>query len=490
MTTQEKVPGINSKKSFSYFKEFNNKLADDAADFSFIIPGLNKTVSHSSEKKYYEVDTMVPQGMCRAGSYILISAYDSKDEAKSVIYVLNKDRQLIKTLIMSTGHHAGGLAYDSENKLVLVARSAYSGLSAISMDSINEALEKERSYVRIAYTIDLSVPEVKAPSASGLTYYNGRVYIFSFNTGAKSVCCCYKPKYDAEARTYELKHKYTFQLPNYTQGVTVARSRKKTRLFVSVSYGRSRSMNTYVSNLYTYYFDEKTGEKKLDNILACPPMLEQTFSYKGRMYCLFECGAKEYREVNGNPVDRVAVLKTSKLCDEKKGSVLNLTIKNAIGGKRVSAQLDGSKLSPYSSVYLMPYYSRDMIIPYNPFKAYTATESSTVYAVAVYKGRIVACDTISFTVKQVKTPTRPKSVKRTADYAKIKWTKIKGAEGYYVYRSAKRKGKYKRIGRTKRLSFTDKKAKSDKTYYYKIKAYRSGYKTSAASPALKQKAIN
>ena len=40
---------------------------------------------------------------------------------------------------------------------------------------------------------------------------------------------------------------------------------------------------------------------------------------------------------------------------------------------------------------------------------------------------------------------------------------------YYVYRKIGRKGKWKKIGTTKRTFFLDKKAKKKKQYYYTVK---------------------
>lgn len=58
---------------------------------------------------------------------------------------------------------------------------------------------------------------------------------------------------------------------------------------------------------------------------------------------------------------------------------------------------------------------------------------------------------------------------------KLKWTKASNAHGYKIYRATKKKGKYKlvktiRSGKT--VSWTNKKLKKKKTYYYKIRPYR------------------
>ena len=60
--------------------------------------------------------------------------------------------------------------------------------------------------------------------------------------------------------------------------------------------------------------------------------------------------------------------------------------------------------------------------------------------------------------------------------AKLVWKKTPGASGYTVCRAASKNGKYKAIKTLKgadKLTHTDKKLKKGKTYYYKVRAYRT-----------------
>ncbi len=75
----------------------------------------------------------------------------------------------------------------------------------------------------------------------------------------------------------------------------------------------------------------------------------------------------------------------------------------------------------------------------------------------------------------IKTATAPDSTKISsiasskAKQVAVKWKKVKGATQYEVYRSTKSKSGYKKIGTTKKTSYTDKKATGGKKYYYKIR---------------------
>lgn len=80
--------------------------------------------------------------------------------------------------------------------------------------------------------------------------------------------------------------------------------------------------------------------------------------------------------------------------------------------------------------------------------------------------------------KSVKPALKTPAVKVTpgSKAAKIKWGKISGASGYTIYRASSKTGTYKKIKTVKsgsKTGFTNKKLKKGKTYYYKVRAYRT-----------------
>ena len=58
----------------------------------------------------------------------------------------------------------------------------------------------------------------------------------------------------------------------------------------------------------------------------------------------------------------------------------------------------------------------------------------------------------------------------------VKWSKVKGASKYSVYRATKKNGKYKKIKTVKKTKYTDKKKKG--TFYYKVRAHAGSSKGS------------
>lgn len=87
-------------------------------------------------------------------------------------------------------------------------------------------------------------------------------------------------------------------------------------------------------------------------------------------------------------------------------------------------------------------------------------------------GNFTGSKTVKFKIK-FGTPV----VKVSSSYSqiKLKWQKVASAAGYVVYRSTSPKGKFKKIYTCKlgsKISYSDKKAKFGKTYYYKVRAYK------------------
>ena len=59
---------------------------------------------------------------------------------------------------------------------------------------------------------------------------------------------------------------------------------------------------------------------------------------------------------------------------------------------------------------------------------------------------------------------------------KIKWYKVSGAKHYKVYRKTQSK-KYKLVKKTEKRVFVDEKLKSNKKYFYKVKAFKKNKKS-------------
>jgi len=110
-------------------------------------------------------------------------------------------------------------------------------------------------------------------------------------------------------------------------------------------------------------------------------------------------------------------------------------------------------------------------------------QSSGTAAVGVYYPEARISDTITVTVsgasnsKPNEVPgAKLSSVKLNKNNQPvIKWKKLSSVTGYRVYRSTKKSSGFKKIATVKKgkTSYTDKKAKANKKYYYRVRGYKS-----------------
>lgn len=80
---------------------------------------------------------------------------------------------------------------------------------------------------------------------------------------------------------------------------------------------------------------------------------------------------------------------------------------------------------------------------------------------------------------QVKAPAKVAGLKAKVKKGTVKlsWKKVSGANGYVVYKAARKNGKFKQlktINSAETVSITDNKVKKSKMYFYKVKAYANG----------------
>ena len=86
---------------------------DDAGTIP--IPGLISTYT-KTEGEISESSNFVPQGVCLADRYILVTAYHAKKQQRSVIYAVDKEnKSLVSTLTVPNKYHMGGIAFDGSN---------------------------------------------------------------------------------------------------------------------------------------------------------------------------------------------------------------------------------------------------------------------------------------------------------------------------------------------------------------------------------------
>ena len=182
--------GITSTK-YRFEQKFQNTLRQYRQfaslyqpEVSTAIPGLEVT-----DVLGEPCSQMVPQGICVAGDYMLITAYDngksyrkSKDYkvSRSVIYVLSNrnpgNRRLLTTIVLPDINHVGGVAFDGKN--VWIAKSTTQKCSLVSYNVIRDAVNSgQSSYELKEYDQNVDCGCV----ASFLAYHRGKLWVGTYS---------------------------------------------------------------------------------------------------------------------------------------------------------------------------------------------------------------------------------------------------------------------------------------------------------------------
>lgn len=266
---QDSVVGeLSQSDAYSKYKSFFKNV-----DGSFIIPGLTSN--------------MCPQGLCKAGDYILISAYDPYEIYNSCIHVVEEvTGEYIKTVwLKDNNYHAGGITSDGTD--VYVANSSEGTLAKLSLSQIIKANDKEVVTWNSVTVKDEKKEKVKASFCS---YDSDRkvVWVGVFNDKGSSRA------YGYFINGTNAKLKYNMVIPQFTQGMCF----NGKYVYFSRSYGfeNSSKIDKYVyrkddTKGGIVYYTYKCAPKKT---ISAPPGSENIFIYNGRLYILFESAAKYY----------------------------------------------------------------------------------------------------------------------------------------------------------------------------------------------------
>ncbi len=285
------------------------------ADQSFPVPGLSSTYLSGGV-----CTQMVPQGICSAGGYILISAYDSgteerKEKYPSVIYILsNKDynsRTLLAVLELPDVTHAGGLAFDGT--YVWVAKGKDRACSAISYEVIEQAVRARKMCYKLEdYTATVGC----GIRASFLAYEQGCLWIGTSTSKTR----------DGNLRRFEVTTDWKenlqlvqtaqMKIPAHANGITFSEIDGRLCMAVNCSFSR------YFGSTVHLYEAKQQGNSLIfehKGYYSFPPMLEESFSDGEYVYFLFESAATCYSKKFYNkcmlPVDRVCAVNEKDLFD-------------------------------------------------------------------------------------------------------------------------------------------------------------------------------
>ena len=291
---QESVVGdIKESNAYKTYSDFFKRV-DFTPSKNFVIPGLNSS--------------MIPQGMCDTGEYILISAYDKNKDKNSCIYVVKKSTgKLIKTVYLyDSKSHVGGLAYDGNH--IWVGNGKELTVSKILLSSIRNA--KDGAFVQCD-KYEIKTGNVQNVVADFVTYSDSILWVGQFKKKNNTYIYGYDIS-QVNSLNLELTERYRIKIPKQMQGMAFD---KLNRIILSQSCGRNNSSKIYVYDKPDYILQENIHTTELVDpikIIIAPPGSENIFVGSDELlYILFESGADFYRNGRDNkecaktPVDRV-----------------------------------------------------------------------------------------------------------------------------------------------------------------------------------------
>ncbi|MBE5942410.1 MAG: hypothetical protein E7264_07735 [Lachnospiraceae bacterium] len=286
---------------------------------SYVIPGIDQTNIRNKKVS----NGMIPQGICVADEYLIISAYDASHKVvvdtdlkgskkqKSVLYVMDvESRQYLTTITLNTKCHVGALAYNPDERIVYVADSNNGLVQRVSMDKIECWVNNGKDAHDDVLEFDSGAIDTQGYCPSLLSYYDGHLYVGQFARKRWGEWFANRMvAFDAEGT---LLTKYALEIPYYAQGVSFAEWNDKVYMLVSASYGRENEANITVYQMEKDYNDVLCHKERLGQF-SCPNMSEDIEIQGDAIYTCYESASNFYRlslDDNGtslNAVDRIMV---------------------------------------------------------------------------------------------------------------------------------------------------------------------------------------
>ncbi len=311
-TTPRIYSDLTTSAAYKNYSDFANLYT---AKYSTPIPGLTHT-----DVSGKDCTTMVPQGLCIANEYMIISAYDSGGTYNSVLYVLSnmnpENRKYLMTVVLPTTAHVGGVAFDGTYLWVANGSNISSIKYATLVSKVEQAVADGANSVSVSF---LATCATKT-TASFLTYGEGMIWAGVHTDKGDTSGRMYS--YETAADGKSISAKYYFTLPDRIQGACF----KEGYLILSRSLGRKTSGSSYISELRVYKYSQPDSNGNLAKnsvvkVITLPPMVEGVATCGSYMYALFESAAtKYYKGTDGNgtcayPVDWITAFRFADFLD-------------------------------------------------------------------------------------------------------------------------------------------------------------------------------
>ncbi len=290
------------------FQDDDERIPLSEVGFGFIedlfIPGMPGSLQDDLAANRIPDTSIIPQGICIAGDYLVTSSYNEKKDRPGCLFLFDaRTKEYLATLGLYPGSHLGGIAFDGENLWIchyeqnLLQRIPYPYLQAVGRSA-------SRQFVDISEEADL-YPVNNSPSC--ITYYNGRLYVATFQLLFLSEMKGYRYKDGV------LLEENVYPIPPLVQGLAFT---ENGQVYFSTSYGRRNS--SYLKR-YANLAELARNAGKPDLVLEMPPCSEEICMDAGRLLVFFESAAQKYYKGTDGfgksraPLDKVLTIELDSL---------------------------------------------------------------------------------------------------------------------------------------------------------------------------------
>lgn len=290
------------------------RLADEGKT-TYTIPGLTQTPSLLAEGEMEgeeeEAGDMTPQGMSFVGDYLAISAYSKSYRYHSVLWLLDrKTGEFVKTIVLPTTSHVGGLAYDPDHERLWVTttdQKSASKISALNLKDLEaDDFTKTGKPIAFSHDIDLALVE----KSSYMAYHDQALFVDYFDkddlghVGYFALDDHGFPVHEGDEKAlYEPNDVY--DTPEKIQGLAFMED----QLILSQSYGNKDSKLLYFDLEDKDKLDHLRGDQAVAELVT-PAYMQQILAEGDFLYLLFESSATQYRlNPTVTSIDRVIKIK-------------------------------------------------------------------------------------------------------------------------------------------------------------------------------------
>lgn len=258
---------------------------------SVTVPGLYEpgTASAHADK--------VVRGFTQAGNYLVVSAVSPSGEENSILYLMNLEGELQKTVDLGFASPTGSISYDEAHDLLWVTGSD-GFVYALSWNEILTDTYEGR--IQAGFDTGL-MNEKQEKSASFLTIYGGRLYVGSCVDGAQGLLNCYDLTDEANPQLL-----ITVLIPERIHGITFREDVQNGMCYMLMSQGGQQENSSLLSFGYKEYIG--IFDMPLE-VQVLPERAEQIQMTARGLYILFSSASGPYRENADIPNDQIYLLR-------------------------------------------------------------------------------------------------------------------------------------------------------------------------------------